>query len=74
MMGGHEDLFIGSVSVGLGLILIAAAATNWPWYYTLRTSRFLESKLGRGGARMFHAVTGTLLIALGVAITCGLRG
>jgi small neutral amino acid transporter SnatA (MarC family) len=73
MIGGHADLFIGIVATVLGTLLVVAAATNWAWYYSLRSARFLESKLTRGGARLVHAILGVALAAMGLAILAGFR-
>ena len=73
MMQGYEDLFVGTVSCALGVFFITTAATNWAWYYSLRSARFLEKRLGRTGARLVHALLGMALIALGVTIALGIR-
>ena len=73
MMGDYEGIFVGSVAGALGLFLIVAAATNWSWYYALRSARFFESKFGRTGTRLFHAALGVALIALGFCIATGVR-
>lgn len=73
MIQNFADQFVGIAAVCVGLFVGAAAATNWPWYYTLRSARFLEARLGRTGARMVHAVVALGLIALGIAIATGHR-
>lgn len=73
MIHGHEDLFIGAVAILCGSLLVTAAVANWPWYYSLRSARFLESKLSRTGARIAHCLLGLTLIALGLAVAAGLR-
>lgn len=73
MIEGHEDWFVGAVAIGLGLTLLAGALLNWEWFYTLRSSRWLEALLTRRGARMVHAALGCGLIALGCAIMQGFR-
>ena len=71
MISAHEELFVGAVSVALGAFILTSAAVNWAWLYTLRSSRWLEARWGRRGARLFHAMLGLGLIALGVAIALG---
>ena len=73
MIRGYEDLFVGSVATAIGLLLVTAAVANWSWYYSLRSARFLESKLTRTGARIVHGLVGLALVALGLAIATGFR-
>lgn len=73
MIRGYEDLLVGIVSVTLGLLLGIAAATDWHWYYSLRTARFLEARLGRGGVRCLHSLLAVGLISLGIAVAAGYR-
>jgi small neutral amino acid transporter SnatA (MarC family) len=73
MIHGHEDAFVGTVAVALGLFLLTCAVTNWPWYYSFRSAQWLRRWLGRRGARVFHALLGLGLIALGIAIARGFR-
>jgi small neutral amino acid transporter SnatA (MarC family) len=71
MISGHEELFVGSVSVALGLFFFFVAAANWEWYFALRSAQVVQRLLGRTGARLFYAVLGGGLIALGIAIALG---
>ncbi|MFO7905646.1 MAG: immunity 17 family protein [Planctomycetota bacterium] len=73
MIHGHEDLFVGTASVVLGLFLIGCAVTDWDWYYRVRTARWLQHGLGRRGARIVHALLGLALVILGVTIVLGYR-
>ena len=73
MMRGYEDWFVGTVAVLLGVFLIASAAVDWNWYYSLRSARLLQRMLGRTGARLFHALLGLSLVVLGIAIALGHR-
>ncbi len=73
MMHDHGDLFIGVVATLIGTGMIVVAATNCPWYYSLRSARFLESRFSRTGARVLHAFLGLALLAMGVALLAGLR-
>ena len=73
MIQGHEDHFIGAVAIVLGSLLVTAATVNWSWYYSLRSARFLESKLTRTGARIVHGLLGLALIAVGLAVAAGFR-
>ncbi len=73
MIRGHEDGFVGLTAITVGASLVAAAAGNAPWFYSLRSARWLESHLTRTGARVFHGLLGLALIGLGVLIAAGWR-
>lgn len=68
----EEHVFVGAVSIILGGVLLAAAVFNWDWCYELHKSRWVEWLCGRLGARIFFALLGLGLIALGLAIALGL--
>ena len=65
------DIFVGVVTIGLGIFLASVAIFNWEWYYQLRKARWVESLCGRAGARVFHVLLGLALIVLGAAIATG---
>ena len=67
-----QDVFVGAVAVGIGLFALLSAAFNWDWSYQLWKARWVESRFGRRGARIFYAILGVVMIALGVAIAVGL--
>ena len=67
----HEELFVGAVSIALGLAGVVAAIGNWDSYYQLDKVRWLETVWGRRVARLVYGVVGMLLIVLGVAIALG---
>lgn len=73
MIHGHEDLFVGTTSIVLGLFLMASAVADWDWYYSLQTARWLRQWLGRRGARIVHALVGLALVTLGVSLVLGYR-
>lgn len=73
MIHGYEDLFVGCAAIALGGFLIGCAAKNSEWFYAMRTARWLQRVLGRGGARIVHTLLGIGLIILGVAIAQGYR-
>lgn len=73
MIGGHEDLFVGAVAILLGVFMLGSALTNWDWYYSVPTARWLQRRFGRTGARIVHTLLGFGLIVLGLAITQGFR-
>lgn len=67
----NPDIFVGSVTIGLGLFVISAAIFNWDWYYQLQKARWIQSLCGRNGARVFFGILGLGLIVLGAAIANG---
>jgi len=66
-----EDFFVGFIAMVLGLVPLVAALLNSDWFYSLRKSQWLERRVGRGRARLLHAVLGIVLISLGLAILMG---
>ncbi len=65
------DIFVGAVAACLGVWAIYSAMFNTEWCYQLRKAQWLESRLGRGGARIVFALLGLALIAMGAAIAMG---
>ena len=70
----HTDHFVGGVSAVLGVVLLAAAALNWPWCYRLTKIRWIEAVCGRIGVRLILALLGVGLIVLGLAIATDVGG
>lgn len=66
-----QDVFVGTVAIGIGLFALASAAFNWDWSYQLWKARWVEARFGRRGARIFYAILGTVMIALGLALAGG---
>ena len=66
-----QDLMVGSTAVMIGLLGLAVALGNWDWFYQLRLARRIQLAWGRRTARVYYAVLGLLLIALGAAIMLG---
>ncbi len=66
-----QDIFVGVVAIGIGLFALFSAACNWDWSYRLWKARYMEARFGRRGARIFYAMLGAAMIALGVAIALG---
>jgi len=67
----HEEMFVGAVSIALGVAAVVAAVGNRDSYYRLDKVHWLENVLGRRAARMVYGFVGMLLIVLGVAIALG---
>jgi len=66
-----SDAFVGAVSVAIGLWALGSSVFNWESSYRLSKARWFEKRYGRGGARMFYAVLGILMLVLGIAIAAG---
>jgi len=55
-----------------GLFSFAGALFNWEWFMTNYKAAVFARLLGRSGARVFYAILGLLLAALGFAGLFGL--
>jgi hypothetical protein len=67
-----EQLFVGGVSILLGILGLVAAIHNHDWYYQLPKTRWVEARWGRVAARLAYATLGIALVVLGVVIVLGL--
>jgi hypothetical protein len=67
------DLVVGTLGVIVGLLFLAAAATDWPWLMRLAKWRLLTESIGRPAARIVIGLVGLGLIAAGIAIAAGWR-
>lgn len=66
-----EEVFVGAVSVLLGLVALIAAVSNNDWCYSLPKVRWLSRHTNRTTSRCIYGVLGLLLIAWGIAICFG---
>jgi len=66
-----EDVLVGAVAIGIGVFALFASVSNSDWPYHLWTARWVESRFGRRGARIFYAILGLILILFGAAIAVG---
>ena len=57
---------IQSVFVLVGILSILASVFNWEWFFTAHNSQFIVRNLGRNKARIFYALLGIGMIAVGV--------
>ncbi|MDX1944480.1 MAG: hypothetical protein SFU86_03665 [Pirellulaceae bacterium] len=69
----HQDLFVGSVAVILGLSLLAGAVFDGRWLMQLAKPQWLAGSLGKGRARVAIGLVGAALIGIGVSIWSGWR-
>ncbi|MEM7737275.1 MAG: immunity 17 family protein [Deinococcota bacterium] len=67
----QPDTVIFSLLVVAGCLRLAVSVFNWRWYIDGHRGRFLAWVYGPQGARIFFAVVGSLMMAVGVA---GLAG
>lgn len=67
----YADLFVGLLSIAIGLFLVVAAACNWDGVFQLRSVRWLGERLGRAGALGVLCVLGVLAIVIGFSIALG---
>ena len=61
----ERNLFL--LGAACGIFCIVCAAMNWDWFMNSRKARFMCNLLGRNGARIFYAILGAAITALGVA-------
>jgi len=65
------DLFVGVVAIGVGVFAMLSGFFNWEWSYQLHKTQWIETRLGRVGARAVYVVIGIGMIILGCAIAMG---
>jgi len=68
-----QDVFVAITAGTLGFLALVSAVSNWDFSFRLRTAQWIETKQGRGGARLFYAIVGTILIGMAFLITSGWR-
>ena len=68
-----QDIFVGSVSIIIGAVAIAAAIFNIAGAYRTFVARQIETRFGRPATRVFYALLGLAMIVLGCAIIGGFR-
>ncbi len=66
-----QDVFVGLVGIALGIAAFLAAVCNWDGAYRLWAARFVEKRTNRTGARIFYAILGIVLIAIGCLVMTG---
>ena len=63
--------WLGLLFVAAGIYGLCGSYFNWDWFMNARKVRFIVSVIGRNRARVFYAVIGAVLVAIG---TLGLTG
>ena len=66
-----ESAFYSLFFILVGAILLLAALSNWSYFFKGRKAKFLTTKLGIKGARIFYAFLGSAFIVLGLLINLG---
>ena len=66
-----EQMFVGGTSIALGLLSIAAGASNLDIFFQAKKFKWIETCGGRTLVRAVYAMIGVTLIGLGVAIALG---
>ena len=67
----HEQLFVGATSIALGVLSVAAGASNLDVFFQFTKIKWIEMRGGRALARATYAMVGVTLIGLGIAIAMG---
>ena len=68
-----QPVFVGGVSIAVGVWLLVTGMVDVKWVFRLRKARWLERQMGRSQARLLIAFAGLVLILLGVAIGSGFQ-
>jgi hypothetical protein len=61
-----RDLFVATVALSLGAMMVYTAAFNEGWCFQLKVARMIEESKGRSKARTFVGSVGTLMIVVGL--------
>jgi len=67
----HEQFFVGGTSIALGVLSLAAGASNRDAFFQFTKIKWIETRGGRTLARATYAIVGVTLIGLGIAIAMG---
>ncbi len=57
--------------IGVGILILVAALTNWAWFFKQRRAQSLIKLVGRNGARVFYGVMGALFCVIGWMVISG---
>jgi hypothetical protein len=71
MTASVADLFMGSVGILLGAVMLLAGLLNWEAAFQLKKTQWLQSRWGRPATRVILIAAGAGLMALGAAIAMG---
>ena len=63
-----RDVFVATVAIVLGGIMLYAAILDRGWCFQLKITRIIADAQGRTKARQFIGFTGTSLIVMGIYI------
>lgn len=62
-----SEILIFIIFILLGVFSLSAAIFNYNWYFNTQGAAMFIKWFGRGGARIFYAILGLVLIACGIA-------
>ncbi len=66
-----EQIFVGGAAIALGLLSVAAGASNLDIFFRAAKMKWVEARGGRVLARALYAMIGLTLIGLGIAVAMG---
>lgn len=61
-----RDLFVASVALTLGVIMVYSSILNQGWCFHLKVARVIEESKGRDKARTFVGTIGGVLVLVGL--------
>ena len=61
-----RDLFVATVALTLGGMMLYTAALNEGWCFQMKVARMIEESKGRAKARTFVGSIGTLMVVVGL--------
>ena len=67
----NEQFLVGGTSILIGLLSVAAGASNLDIFFHATKMKWVEGRGGRTLARAIYAMIGVSLIGLGIAIAMG---
>jgi len=60
-----RDLFVATVAITIGVIMLHASIWNQGWCFQMKVARVIEESKGRESARTFIGTVGTTMMLLG---------
>ena len=61
-----RDIFVGSVAMALGVLMIYTALVNQGWCFQMKVARVIAESKGQAKARTFIGSVGALILLLGL--------
>ncbi|MCC7012787.1 MAG: immunity 17 family protein [Planctomycetes bacterium] len=63
-----EEIWLALIVIAVGAFSLLCAIKDWDWFILSAKAKLVVLLLGRKGARIFYAVLGIVLIAMGVIV------